>query len=143
MLTARTLVPAGAGNAVGEVPDYEPDIWASCTRRRTRCSATNSRRQSDGGRRDGWVSAQTPPQALCVYYMCMARVNVYLPDDLVEEVRAAGLNVSNVSQQALRRELAGRRSTDWLDRLETLPRLAVSHEDALNAVEAARSELGT
>ena len=37
--------------------------------------------------------------------MRMARVNVYLPDDLAAEVRASGLNVSQVTQEALRAAL--------------------------------------
>lgn len=73
----------------------------------------------------------------------MARVNVYLPEELVEEVRAAGLNVSNVAQRALRRELTRHRSEDWLDRVRSFPRTSVSHEEALDAVETARSELGS
>jgi post-segregation antitoxin (ccd killing protein) len=75
--------------------------------------------------------------------MRMARVNVYLPDELVEEVRSAGLNVSNVTQRALRRELGRHRSEDWLDRVRALPRTTVSHEEALDAVGAARTELGS
>lgn len=75
--------------------------------------------------------------------MRMARVNVYLPDDLVERVRAAGLNVSNVAQTALRRELDRRRSLDWLGRVSSLPRTSVSHAEALDAVDAARSEFGS
>ena len=35
----------------------------------------------------------------------MAQVTIYLPDDLREEVRAAGLNVSQVCQEALRKAL--------------------------------------
>jgi post-segregation antitoxin (ccd killing protein) len=73
----------------------------------------------------------------------MARVNVYLPDELVDEVRAAGLNVSNVAQRALRRELIRHRAEDWLDRVKALPRTTVSHEDAVAAVVAARAELGS
>lgn len=73
----------------------------------------------------------------------MARVNVYLPDELVERVRAAGLNVSNVAQNALRRELDRRRSSDWLARIRSLPPTSVSHADALDAVEAARSDFGS
>lgn len=70
-------------------------------------------------------------------------MNVYLPDELVDEVRAAGLNVSNVAQRALRRELARHRAEDWLDRVRALPGTAVSHQDAMDAVEAARAELGS
>ena len=44
----------------------------------------------------------------------MARANVYLPDDLHDRARAAGLNVSEVTQLALEREL------DRLDRLAAM-----------------------
>jgi len=50
----------------------------------------------------------------------MARVNVYLPDDLAEKARAAGVNVSNVTQQALRQELGRRTTDDWVDRINRL-----------------------
>jgi len=74
--------------------------------------------------------------------MRMARVNVYLPDDLAEEARTAGLNVSRLSQEALRRELARRRTDAWLDRIMALPPTGVTHEEAQAALDAARDELG-
>lgn len=75
--------------------------------------------------------------------MRMARVNVYMPAELAEQARAAGLNVSSLAQQALRRELARRRAGDWLDRVRRLPRTAVAHDEAMAAVDAARAELGS
>jgi post-segregation antitoxin (ccd killing protein) len=42
--------------------------------------------------------------------VCMARANVYLPDDLHTRARAAGLNVSELTRRAVEREL------DRLDR---------------------------
>jgi post-segregation antitoxin (ccd killing protein) len=72
----------------------------------------------------------------------MARVNVYLPDDLAEEARAAGVNVSNVTQAALRHELARRSTSDWLRQLgPTEPRVA-THEEVLAALDESRDELG-
>ena len=74
--------------------------------------------------------------------MRMARVNVYLPDELAAAARAAGINVSNLAQEAIRQELA-RRSTDaWLDRVARLRRTRVSHRAALDAVDTARDEFG-
>lgn len=74
--------------------------------------------------------------------MRMARVNVYLPDDLAAAARAAGINVSNLTQDAIRQELA-RCSTDaWLDRVANLRPTRVAHRAALDAVHAARDELG-
>ena len=70
----------------------------------------------------------------------MARVNIYLPDDLAADAKAAGLNVSQVAQEALRAELSGRRTTAWLADVRRLPATDVSHDDALAALDAARSE---
>lgn len=72
----------------------------------------------------------------------MARVNVYLPDDLAEEARAAGLNVSNIAQEALRRELTARHTSAWLERVRRLPPSAVTHDEVLTALDAVRSEVG-
>jgi post-segregation antitoxin (ccd killing protein) len=72
----------------------------------------------------------------------MARVNVYLPDELAEEARAAGLNVSSMTQEALRRELARRRTSTWLERVRELPPTGVSHEQALEVIDAARDDIG-
>ncbi len=74
----------------------------------------------------------------------MARVNIYLPDDLAEEARSAGLNVSNVAQDALRRELANRATATWVEQVRSLPRLAspVAHACVLEALDAAREEMG-
>ena len=80
-------------------------------------------------------------RSLCVYYVRMARVNVYLPEELAEEARAADVNVSNVTQEALRRELSKRHTSEWLDRVKRLPRTSVTHEDVMAAVDEARSEL--
>ncbi|MGA3217914.1 MAG: type II toxin-antitoxin system CcdA family antitoxin [Acidimicrobiales bacterium] len=74
----------------------------------------------------------------------MARVNIYLPDDLAEEARSAGLNVSKVAQEALRRELANRATSAWVESVERLPPLhpAVAHAAVLEAIDAARAEMG-
>jgi post-segregation antitoxin (ccd killing protein) len=72
----------------------------------------------------------------------MARVNVYLPDDLAAEARAAGLNVSNIAQEALRRELGGRRTTEWLKRIRAERPTGISHEEVIAALDAVRAEAG-
>lgn len=74
--------------------------------------------------------------------MRMARINVYLPDDLAERARAAGVNVSSLTQSALRRELAARNTDDWLKRLRRMPRVAVTHDAVLEALDREREELG-
>ena len=72
----------------------------------------------------------------------MARVNVYLPDDLAAEAREADINISRFVQEALRRELAGRATSAWLASLETLPPNNVTHEDVLRALDETRDEAG-
>jgi len=75
--------------------------------------------------------------------MRMARINVYLPDELARQARDADLNVSSLTQAALRSALAARRTNQWLDSLESLPRLRVSRRAAIAAVHEAREELGS
>lgn len=74
--------------------------------------------------------------------MRMARVNVYLPDELAREARAAGLNISRVAQDALSSTLAQDETDRWLDRLESLPRAVVPHKRVIDAIDEARAELG-
>ena len=45
----------------------------------------------------------------------MAHINVFLPDDLAAEARAAGPNVSSLAQEALRSALAAGRVEAWLE----------------------------
>jgi post-segregation antitoxin (ccd killing protein) len=74
--------------------------------------------------------------------MCgVARINVYLPDDLATEAKKAGLNVSAVTQQALRRRLDARSTDAWLDNLATDTAAArVPHDRVIEALDAARDE---
>jgi post-segregation antitoxin (ccd killing protein) len=74
--------------------------------------------------------------------MRMARVNVYLPDELAREARAAGLNISKVAQEALSNTLAHSETDRWLDRLDRLPRANASHTSVIDALDEARIELG-
>jgi post-segregation antitoxin (ccd killing protein) len=72
----------------------------------------------------------------------MARVNVYLPDDLAERARSAGVNVSGVAQDAIRGALASLETDVWLDRLECLPHVDLTHEAVITALDDARDEFG-
>ena len=74
--------------------------------------------------------------------MRMARVNVYLPDELAAVARAAGLNISGIAQEALRSRLASSETDRWLDRLDRQQRAGVAHERVIEAIDAARAELG-
>jgi post-segregation antitoxin (ccd killing protein) len=72
----------------------------------------------------------------------MARVNVYLPDDLAERARSAGVNVSGVAQDAIRGALASLETDAWLDRLDRLPHIDLGHETVMTALQDARDEFG-
>lgn len=77
-----------------------------------------------------------------MYYVCMARVNVYLPDDLATAAREAGLNVSALTQRALSDALSQRATDAWLSRIAMSAGPRVSHEKALAALDSARDEFG-
>jgi post-segregation antitoxin (ccd killing protein) len=74
--------------------------------------------------------------------MRMARVNVYLPDQLAQEARAAELNISRVTQDALSSVLAHSETDRWLERLDRMPQANVSHMSVIEAIDEARSEFG-
>ena len=80
--------------------------------------------------------------AVCVYSVRMARVNVYLPDELAELAREADLNVSGLTQDAIRRALDVRAVNDWLDDLASLPAAGIDPAAVREAVRAAKDEFG-
>jgi post-segregation antitoxin (ccd killing protein) len=82
------------------------------------------------------------PLATCVYRVCMARVNVYLPDDLAERVKLAGVSVSAITQDALRDALAAIDTNAWLDHLDRTPSADVQHERVIATIDDARDEFG-
>ncbi|MEE8525568.1 MAG: type II toxin-antitoxin system CcdA family antitoxin [Thermoanaerobaculia bacterium] len=73
----------------------------------------------------------------------MPRVNVYLPDSLAEESKAAGLNVSKLTQEALKAALGADRTVAWLGSVAALGTTHASHEDVLQAVREAKSDFET
>ena len=73
--------------------------------------------------------------------MRMSRVNVYLPDDLAEEAKKAGLNISSLAQEAIRSSLAAQNLTRWQQRVTELHSPAVSHAKVIAAVKSAKDEL--
>jgi len=75
--------------------------------------------------------------------MRMARVNVYLPDDLAAQAKAAGLNVSGLTQEAIESALAARRVDDWLDDVASLPPLDIDEQAVAAAVSAAKDEFAS
>ena len=75
--------------------------------------------------------------------MCMARVNIYLPDDLAKRAREAGLNVSGVAQEALESELRVKDLAQWLELVRSEPPLrGVTHEEVIAALDELRAEAG-
>jgi post-segregation antitoxin (ccd killing protein) len=93
----------------------------------------------------GTPYAVTRPSQIgwCVYSMRMARVNVYLPDDLADAARAADLNISSLTQDAVRRELHRTGIEEWVQTVSRFAKPGVSHDAVQKAIDAAREELGT
>ena len=75
--------------------------------------------------------------------MRMARVNVYLPDELADAARAADLNISSLTQDAIRRELQQAGIAEWVETVLGLGSSRVNHAAIQEAVDAARDELGS
>jgi len=73
--------------------------------------------------------------------MCMARLNVYVPDELAEQARSRGLNVSALTQAAISEELRRTSLSEWLDSLPKLRR-PVDPDAVRAALDAARDEFG-
>lgn len=72
----------------------------------------------------------------------MSRVNIYLPDELADRARAAGLNVSALARSAVEDQLAALTGSAWLAELGARPASTVRHADAQRALDDARAELG-
>jgi post-segregation antitoxin (ccd killing protein) len=73
----------------------------------------------------------------------MARVSVYLADQLAEAVQVAGLDVSAIVQRALAAELDYRDTDTWLDQVGRLAPTKANHADVTRAVNETREELVT
>ncbi|NMO92250.1 type II toxin-antitoxin system CcdA family antitoxin [Actinomycetospora sp. TBRC 11914] len=72
----------------------------------------------------------------------MARLNVWVPDDLAARARELGLNVSALTQSALRAEVERHATDHWLDSLPA-PTGRADHDAVLAALDDAREEFGT
>jgi post-segregation antitoxin (ccd killing protein) len=70
----------------------------------------------------------------------MTRLNVYLPDELAAAAKEAGLNVSAVTQDAVRRTLSARSTDDWLATLRPATTPVPTHDVVLEALDAVRDE---
>ena len=78
-----------------------------------------------------------------VYTMHMARINIYVPDELAEEAKRSGLNVSSLAQRAIRASLAAQSTDQWLRTLRPAPPHTSTHESVVRALDAARDEAPT
>jgi hypothetical protein len=67
---------------------------------------------------------------------------LHLPDDLVEQARAAGLNMSMLAEDAIRSALDARAVNEWLDDLASLPLGCIDPAIVKEAVRAAKDEFG-
>jgi post-segregation antitoxin (ccd killing protein) len=72
----------------------------------------------------------------------MARLNIHMPDDLAERARAKGLNISALAQAAVAAELARNSTAEWLEKIPRRSAPSIDHAQALDALDAARDELG-
>ena len=72
--------------------------------------------------------------------MCMARLNVYVPDALADAARKAGLNVSALTREAITAAVARSATDSWLETLRDHSR-PIDHDVAIRALDEAREEL--
>lgn len=91
----------------------------------------------------GSLYGETRKVQVCI--VCgVTRLNVYLPDDLAADAKEAGLNLSAVTREAVRRALASRSTDAWLAALATAtPERVPQHDRALEVLDAARDEAPT
>ena len=70
----------------------------------------------------------------------MARLNVYVPDDLATASREAGLNVSALTQEAIRVALAAEATNGWLARMPKGSSSRVTHAMVLDVLDEVKAE---
>ncbi len=75
-----------------------------------------------------------------VHTVRMSRVNVYLPDDLADQAKRAGLNISSLTQDAIRSSLARQDLALWQQRVAELESPNVNHSTVIEAVNSAKDE---
>ncbi len=72
----------------------------------------------------------------------MARLNVYVPDELAARSREAGLNVSALTQEAIAAALAAGLTDAWLESLSRGRPTSVPTRDVLAALDDVRDDFG-
>jgi post-segregation antitoxin (ccd killing protein) len=139
----KTLTPSELEAFLAAQPDLSPKAWPRFVRINSEMprAATNKilkRELID----DGVTGAGHGPCStnVCIL-VCMARLNVYVPDELAERARARGLNVSALTQAAIAAELDRTSMSAWLESLPSVSS-AVDHDAVMAALDAARDEFG-
>lgn len=70
----------------------------------------------------------------------VTRLNIYLPDDLAAQAKRVDLNLSALTQEAVRRVLMQRSTDSWLSSLPVRSVDAVTHDRVIAALDYAREE---
>lgn len=123
-LNARRKAKAGNNTAIDANFHHQPV-----------CGDARMRNQTAAGN-----ATRCNRHPVCIL-VCMARLNVYVPDDLAEQARSRGLNVSALTQAAITDELERASLSAWLDTLPTVSR-SVDHDEVMAALDNARDEFG-
>jgi post-segregation antitoxin (ccd killing protein) len=66
--------------------------------------------------------------------------SIYLPDDVDDAARRAGLDVNALSRRAVERELARRQNEALLEGLQSEPPLGASDADVRRATDSAKDD---
>lgn len=69
-------------------------------------------------------------------YAHMARISVYLPEEVADAAHAAGLNISMLARVALQRELVLLNNRVWLQRVAWERSDPIPHETLIGALHA-------
>lgn len=76
-----------------------------------------------------------------MYNMRMARVNVYLPDDLASEAKSKGLNISKLTQEALKRAIDSDKMAAWMEQVRSDPPIEVDPDILRAAIAGAKDDI--
>lgn len=73
----------------------------------------------------------------------MARVNVYLPDEIAQQAKELKLNISALTQRAIKSEIGAMATNEWLESLRGSTSRTVSHERVMEVLREVREEAPT
>lgn len=66
---------------------------------------------------------------------------MYLPDDLADQAKDAGLNVSSLTQDAIRSALSASQTEEWLTQVGALSPTGTGHDAVMTALSEAKDDL--